>query len=118
MTIAGKIASIFKRSQSNTFSIEDVPPNDLAGLTAYLVAHVARNAKLPPGTVITGTSIVTEMRMDSLAMLRLSKELEDRLGISIEPGLVFEVSTVGDLAEVLHGIRLENQKEQKEDQHV
>lgn len=111
MSFAGKIGSLFNR-RSDQKAINDRPPADLEGLTAYLVTHLKRKAKMPSGTIVTSASVISEMGMDSLTMVRLSKELEDMLGVSIEPALVFEADTIRALAEVLHGVRLENQMQQ------
>ena len=54
------------------------------------------------GTAINAeTDIASELDLDSLAVMDVIMELEDRLDISIPLNLIPDIRTVGDLAETI-----------------
>jgi acyl carrier protein len=81
------------------------PMADAENLADFLIAFITARAKLPVGMVVTETTPLTDLGLDSLSLLRLSGELEDALSLPIEPALLFDTATVGDLAAELQALR-------------
>ncbi len=66
-----------------------------------VIAQVAREALGWEGALVPETPLVSALELDSLRMLTLVVELEDRLQVCLEEGDEAALLTVGDLAELL-----------------
>ena len=62
-----------------------------------LLAQFKREA----ATITRDTDIAEDLRLDSLAVMDLMMELEDKFDVSIPLNMVAEIRTVGDLAEAV-----------------
>jgi acyl carrier protein len=57
--------------------------------------------KREEATITRDTDIAEDLRLDSLAVMDLMMELEDKFDVSIPLNMVAEIRTVGDLAEAV-----------------
>ena len=76
--------------------------------TDLTVREVARAAETVLGRsvqVTPDTDIARDLAVDSLALMNIVMELEDRFDISIPIDRLSEVQTVGDLASLIDNIR-------------
>ena len=71
------------------------------------IVRILEPYKRPGQTIHRGTEINSEFELDSLAMMNLLLEIEDRFDISIPLNVIPELRTVGDLAEVVQEYREE-----------
>jgi len=72
------------------------------------VAEVARAAELVLGRsvhVTADSDILRDLAVDSLALMNIVMELEDRFDISIPIDRLSDVQTVGDLLSLINTIR-------------
>jgi acyl carrier protein len=71
-------------------------------LEAMIIAIVAGLLKCSADTLHPQSSLVAA-GMDSISFIRLVAELENRLGRDIDPTLILDTPTIGDLARALAG---------------
>lgn len=71
-------------------------------LEAMIIAIAARLLKRPADTLHPQTSFAAA-GLESLSAIRLIAELEARLGRDIDPTLILDTPTIGDLAKALVG---------------
>ncbi len=66
-------------------------------------------AKIETDLTLTGeTNIVADTGLDSVSVMDFVFELEDEFGITVPLDRISDVKTVGQLAETVHGLILEN----------
>lgn len=73
-----------------------------------VVADSFRPFKKTGGAVTAETDIMAELEIDSVSVLDVVMELEDRFDISIPLDLIPKLRTVGDLAGAINVIRAES----------
>ena len=71
-------------------------------VTFFVVALIASVANLPVAAVLPESSLSSDLNMDSLAVMDLLMELEDKFDVSIPLNMVPEIATVGQLAKTIH----------------
>lgn len=71
-------------------------------IEAIIIAAVAKLLKRPADTLHTQTSFAAA-GLESISAIRLIAELEARLGRDIDPTLILDTPTIGDLAKALVG---------------
>ena len=69
------------------------------------IVRVLEPFKKPGQTIVPSTEINSEFDLDSLAMMNLLLEIEDRFDISIPLNVIPELRTVGDLAKVVQELQ-------------
>ena len=70
-----------------------------ASLLAELVQVVRAAAKLRPGLLVTAESqLVEDLGIDSLDLVNVSLQVGDHFGIDVDPDVVSNFRTVGDVA--------------------
>jgi acyl carrier protein len=65
------------------------------------VVSLLAQFKRDDASITRETDIAEDLRLDSLAVMDLMMELEDKFDISIPLNMVAEIRTVGDLAEAV-----------------
>ncbi len=76
-----------------------------AGVVAEICQHLAP-FKAHEGQSITAATVISkDLTVDSLAVMDMVMELEDRFDISIPMNLVVEIRTVGELADTILALR-------------
>lgn len=70
----------------------------LAGIAEVARLHLGRTASLDPGQ-----RLVEDLGLDSLGLLTLAAEVENRFRVALEPEDEARITTVGDLVDVLAG---------------
>ncbi|HEX6118217.1 MAG TPA: acyl carrier protein [Dongiaceae bacterium] len=66
------------------------------------IAHLLERFRAGDGTITSETVIAEDLTMDSLQVMDLMMELEDRFDVSIPLNLVPEIATVGQLADTIY----------------
>lgn len=69
-------------------------------LRAWLVNHVATYTKHAPNTIATDTNL-SAYGLDSVFVLTLAADIEDYLGIEVEPTLMWDYETIDALSDHL-----------------
>jgi acyl carrier protein len=80
----------------------------MATISDLTVREVARAAEAVLGRsvqVTASSDILRDLEVDSLALMNIVMELEDRFDISIPIDRLSEVQTVGDLSSLIDNIR-------------
>ena len=75
-------------------------PIDEAALCNWLIAAVARYARVSEASVSAGTAF-REAGLSSLAAVMLSGELCDEFGIEVDPMLTWDYPTIGEVARAI-----------------
>ncbi|KAB2858289.1 MAG: acyl carrier protein [Bauldia sp.] len=70
----------------------------LAGVAEVARLHLGRSAPLDPGS-----RLVEDLGLDSLGLLTLAAEVENRFRVAPEPEDEARIATVGDLVDLLAG---------------
>jgi acyl carrier protein len=70
----------------------------LAGVAEVARQHLARGAPLEPDQ-----RLVEDLGLDSLGLLTLAAEVENRFRVALDPDDEARIATVGDLVDVLAG---------------
>ena len=90
------------RAQSGTVPVTQAAPaygsKDLLALAGTFVSAAIAQRLGVDGSEINATAGYYEMGMDSAGLLELVRHIEDKLGLSLPPTLLFEHVTVADLA--------------------
>jgi acyl carrier protein len=73
---------------------------DEAALCRWLIAAVARYARVSEASVSAGTAF-QEAGLSSLAAVMLSGELCDEFGIEVDPMLTWDYPTIGEVARAI-----------------
>ena len=68
----------------------------LAGVAEVARQHLGRSTPLEPGQ-----RLVEDLGLDSLGLLTLAAEVENRFRVALEPDDEARIATVGDLVDVL-----------------
>lgn len=74
-------------------------------LTVREIARAAETVLGRPVTVTDATDIARDLAVDSLALMNIVMELEDRFDLSIPLDRLAVVQTVGDLAGLVNELR-------------
>lgn len=61
--------------------------------------HLAEELELDPAEIGESTRFREDLAIDSLDLLALAQELEDRLGVKVPEDQAAELRTVGDVAD-------------------
>ncbi len=81
-----------------------VPPLDEEKLRIWLIAAVARYARVSAASVTASTAF-QEAGLSSLSAVMLSGELCDEFGIEVDPLLTWDYPTIGEVAHAIaHGL--------------
>lgn len=75
-------------------------------LTVREVAKAAETVLGRPVNVTHETDIARDLAVDSLALMNIVMELEDRFDLSIPLDRLATVQTVGDLSELINTLRM------------
>lgn len=70
----------------------------LAGIAEVARQHLGRSAPLE-----SGQRLVEDLGLDSLGLLTLAAEVENRFRVALDPDDEARIATVGDLVDVLAG---------------
>jgi len=62
-------------------------------------AHLASELEVDPGEIAEDTRFREDLAIDSLDLLALAQELEDRLGVKVPEEQAADLKTVGDVAD-------------------
>lgn len=79
-------------AQVSSFSLEDVVAEIATALVPFKKSEIQ---------ITAATDIARDLNMDSLAVMDLLMELEDKFDVSIPLNMVPEISTVGQLAQTV-----------------
>ena len=107
MSITGKMGHVWRhgvRTTNDRNPVEDAPL-DADGLADYLAAFLGRRIKLRRGQVFRRDTSLRTLGIDSLTLVKIAGEIEAQLAIEIEPALLFEATTIADLARMLQTLR-------------
>jgi acyl carrier protein len=74
-------------------------------LTVREIARAAEAVLGQPVSVSDGTDIARDLSVDSLALMNIVMELEDKFDLSIPLDRMADVQTVGDLARLIDELR-------------
>lgn len=77
----------------------------VAGLTVREIARAAETVLGRPVTLTADTDVARDLAIDSLALMNIVMELEDRFDLSIPLDRMAVVQTAGDLAAVIDELR-------------
>ncbi|MFE1291245.1 acyl carrier protein [Streptomyces sp. NPDC058751] len=77
-------------------------PRSADALRQWAAQHVAVQARLPYTEVLPDVPLA-EYGLDSLYAVTLAADLEDRLGIALEPTVALEHQTIGELIDFVLG---------------
>ena len=77
-------------------------PRSADGLRQWVVEQVAEQARLPHTEVLPDVPLA-EYGLDSLYTVTLAADLEDGLGLSLEPTVALEHPTIGELVDFVLG---------------
>lgn len=80
------------------------PWETVAGIEAWLAAHVARSAQIRAEDVDV-THPFSHYALDSVATVELTADLEDWLALALSPTLLWDYPTIAGLARHLHGLK-------------
>ncbi|MET8666618.1 acyl carrier protein [Streptomyces tendae] len=83
-------------------SAQDTLPRSADALRLWVARHVAVQARLPH-TEVRADVPLAEYGLDSLYAVTLAADLEDGLGIELEPTVALEHQTIGDLVDFVLG---------------
>lgn len=76
---------------------------------AHVIAEICHHLapfKTDEGQIITASTVISkDLTVDSLAVMDMVMELEDRFDISIPMNMVVEIRTVGELADTILALR-------------
>lgn len=72
---------------------------------AEICHHLAPFKATKGQTIVAATVISKDLTVDSLAVMDMVMELEDRFDISIPMNMVVEIRTVGELADTILALR-------------
>ncbi|WP_309089291.1 acyl carrier protein [Phenylobacterium sp.] len=75
-------------------------------LTVREVAKAAETVLQRPVNVTPETDIARDLAVDSLALMNIVMELEDRFDLSIPLDRLATVQTVGDLSDLINKLRM------------
>ena len=73
---------------------------DTVHIIADLYALLQRYNK--EGVELTGQTALSDLNVDSVEIMDLVMELEEKFGIDIPINLLFDVESIGDLAKIVH----------------
>lgn len=79
-------------AQVSSFSLHDVVADIATALVPFKKSEIE---------ITAATDIARDLNMDSLAVMDLLMELEDKFDVSIPLNMVPEISTVGQLAQTV-----------------
>ncbi|MFE9426146.1 acyl carrier protein [Kitasatospora sp. NPDC006697] len=79
------------------------PPGEAAGIQAYLIDRIAFYLSMPVEEISLDVP-VTEFGLDSVYAIALCADIEDELGVTVEPTLLWDIDTVTDLTAHLGGL--------------
>jgi acyl carrier protein len=86
---------------------DGLPPHEPAGktrtaeqVTDWLVVRLARLLNCPPAEIDV-TASCARLGLDSATVVALTFDLEDWLGVTIEPGIFFDYPTLRQLGDQL-----------------
>ena len=74
-------------------------------LTVREIGRAAESVLGKPVTVTAGSDIARDLSVDSLALMNIVMELEDRFDLSIPLDRMADVQTVGQLAALIDDLR-------------
>jgi acyl carrier protein len=84
-------------------SVQDARlPRSAGALRQWVVVRVAEQARLPRSEVLPDVPLA-EYGLDSLYAVTLAADLEDGLGIALEPTVALEHQTIGELVDFVLG---------------
>ena len=75
-------------------------------LTVHEIARAAESVLGRPVTVTESTDIARDLAVDSLALMNIVMELEDKFDLSIPLDRLAVVQTVGELAALINDLRV------------
>lgn len=75
------------------------------GDISEIIFDMLRSALPKPVELSDQTKIVTDLGLDSIAVMDFVMEIEDRLDISIPLDRIAEIETLGDLVFTVHGLK-------------
>lgn len=81
---------------------DNAPLTTLKDITDYLVCQIAKLRKRDPSTIDPSRPF-SDLGIDSLAAVTLIGDLEERLGIRMDPAELFDYPTPNDLCRMLVG---------------
>jgi acyl carrier protein len=79
------------------------PPRDHDEIQAWLVERVALYLDMPAAEILPDLNFA-DHGLDSVYTFALCGEIEDELGLSIEPTLLWDIDTVAGLTDHLVGL--------------
>ncbi|MGC8477661.1 MAG: acyl carrier protein [Acetobacteraceae bacterium] len=71
-----------------------------------VVFGVLRASPNPPAALSDSTNIVTDLGLDSVAVMDFVMEIESRLDVTVPLDKIAEVETLGDLVGILSGLKI------------
>lgn len=69
------------------------------------VKDILTNMGVPPAAVTPGAFLVTNLELDSLEMVQLTQELEEKFQVNISDASMHGGMTVGDLVTLIQELR-------------
>lgn len=77
-----------------------ISPNGLDELRGWIAAHVAAQAGIAPADIRADRSLA-DYGLDSVYAATLAADIEDALGVEVDPGVALASESVGQLADAL-----------------
>ena len=71
-----------------------------------VVFEVLRASPNPPSALSDATNIVTDLGLDSVAVMDFVMEIENRLDITVPLDKIAEIESLGDLIGILSGLKV------------
>jgi acyl carrier protein len=75
------------------------------GDISEIIFDILRSSLQKPVELSDQTNIVTDLGLDSVAVMDFVMEIEDRLDISVPLDRIAEIETLGDLVSTVHRLK-------------